>query len=106
MLRSTISRPTVITTDVTLQHTSRPPLLLLLHCKTMIVFCKHRIHLESLRREIMACVPSKEHFLLFCFVFIYQCKVYQVVLYPGSSKIPGTRLKSTRVRVLEYSFQP
>ena len=30
--RPTISRPTVITTDVTLQHTSRPMLLLSLHC--------------------------------------------------------------------------
>ena len=50
----------MITTDVTLQHTSRPSLLLSLHGKAMIVFCKHRIHLESLHREIMACVPSEE----------------------------------------------
>ena len=53
VLRSTISRPTVITTDVTLQHASRPSLLLSLHCKAMIVFCKHRIHLESLCMKIM-----------------------------------------------------
>ena len=78
MLRSTISRPTVITTDVTLQHPSRLSLLLSLHCKAIIVFCKHRIHLESLRMEItiMACVPSEEGqcqdkraftFVLLCF---------------------------------------
>ena len=42
MLCGTISRPTcaVITTDFTLQHTSCPSLLLSLHCKAMIVFCK------------------------------------------------------------------
>ena len=51
------SRPTISRTDVTLQHTSRPSLLPSLHCKAMIVFSKHRIHLESLRREIMSCVP-------------------------------------------------
>ena len=57
VLHSTISRPTVIRTDVTLQHTSRPSLLLSLQCKAMIVFCKHRIQLESFLREIMGCVP-------------------------------------------------
>ena len=76
MLCSTICRPTVITTDVTLQHTSRPSLLLSLHGKAMIVFCKHRIHLESLRREIMLRAPSEEgqcqgkrtfSFVLLCF---------------------------------------
>ena len=83
MLRSTISGPTMITTDVTLQHTSRPSLILSLHCEAMIVFCKYRIHVESLRMEIMACVPSEEGqwqdkraFLLFCFVYIYQCEIY------------------------------
>ena len=100
MLRSTISRPTVITTDVTLQHTSHSSLLLSLHCKAMIVFCKHRIHLESLRREIMAWVPSEEgqcqdkktfSFVLLCFIFIN----VKYTKYPGGSKIPGTRLKST-----------
>ena len=76
VLRSTTSRLTVITTEVTLQHTSRPSLLLSFHCKAMTVFCKHRIHLESLHREIMWCVPSEEgqcqdkrtfSFFLLCF---------------------------------------
>ena len=49
VLRSTVSRPAVITTDITLQHTSRPSLLPLLHCKAMIVFCKHRIYLGKFR---------------------------------------------------------
>ena len=76
VLRSSTSRPTVITTEVTLQHTLRPSLLLSFHCKAMTVFCKHRIHLESLHREIMWCVPSEEgqcqdkmtfSFVLLCF---------------------------------------
>ena len=54
----------------------------------MIVFCKHRIHLESLHIEIMVCVfhqrkdnvKIRGRFLLCCFVFIYQCKIYQVLL--------------------------
>ena len=87
VLRSTISRPTVMTTDVTLQHTSRPSLLLSLHCKAMIVFFKHRIHLESLRREIMSCVPSekgqcqdKRTFSFVCFVLFINVKYTK---YPG-----------------------
>ena len=110
MLRSTISRPTVMTTDVTLQHTSTlcPSLLLsLLHCKA--------IYLESLRRKIMSCVPGrvfherkdnvKIRGRFFCFALFLFINV-KYTKYPGSSNIPGTRLKSTRVRVLEHSFQP
>ena len=107
VLHSTISRSTVITTDITLHipHVHR-----CYCCKAMIVFANieyiWKVYLWKLWRvfhQRKDNVKIRGRFLCFALFLFINVKYTK---YLGSRKIPGTRLKSTRVRVLEYSFQP
>ena len=110
MLGSTISRPTVITTDVTcsIPHVHR------CYCHYIVKqwLCFANIeYIWKVYAGKFSCVLHQRkdnvkiggRFLLFALFLFINVKYTK---YPDSSKIPGIRLKSTRIQVLEYSFQP